>query len=325
MAVLGVLLALFAATASGSARENAPPPPANPEHQVASLPPDPRPTEPGLASIPSFAIPAGGTARVSDTAASGQLFRVLDSTGREIARREVDGHGRPVETRFVLPTGDGITIDADYGDPQLRAPANSRVLGRRLSNCGANDQVYSNWYFDYSQSGAFTWYWHQSTTPSYLNLTNTLDSLRNAHSEWIYNQNWCNIADQADALSSYGGTTTRSLGNDGVPIVGWGDTDALGGNCVGSIACTWTWWGSDYHVVDTDTRFSNDTARATWINGGASGKYDVQGTMAHEFGHSLGFDHAPTTDNVMYKDQSTNNMTNRELGRGDANEVNTKY
>jgi hypothetical protein len=190
---------------------------------------------------------------------------------------------------------------------------------RRSANCGANDQAYSNWYV----ASTVLWWWNQSTTPSYLNQSSTLNSLQNAHSQWTTVSDWCGIPDLAAATQSYGGTTTRHVTNDGVYIVEFGSVDALGGGCAGSAACTITNTAPDLHVIDSDTRF--DTTRTTWINGGASGKIDIWSTMAHEFGHTLGFAHAPTSQNVMYGARRANDITDQLLGRGDANEVNTKY
>ncbi len=120
---------------------------------------------------------------------------------------------------------------------------------------------------------------------------------------------------------TYQGTTTAQYGQNNTNTVGFGDTSTTGCG-YGALACTAT-WRSGSTIVEADTRLWNGV---TWYNGAQAGKYDVQHAMAHETGHAIGFGESYTDCTVvMCAYGSTNNTSNRLLGRGDANADNAKY
>ena len=283
---------------------------------------------------PPFVVPVGGSLHREEISGGGERTVLLRADGTLFAERETDFAGRPVRERYDLGHDRGVEVNADYveegsGDSTAPAPAQSAPHGaaaRRPSansaSCGSDDQNPNadRW------TTTLRWYWVSSSTPAYLDPTNTLASLRNAFTEWVTNENWCLIADASALASSYQGTTVSAFGQNSTSTVDWGSIAALnlsGCSSPNTIGCTLRWFVGT-QSVEADVRL-DDTGRTTWYNGNASGKTDVQSLMAHEVGHMIAFGHVPDSTNVMYGTIYTNDVSNRKLGRGDANANNAKY
>lgn len=280
----------------------------------------PPPTFPG--QPPPFVTPAGGTRAAQPNQFGGQDVTLRRSDGSVFATQSTDSAGRPLTTWYDLGNGDATAVSATYGASSSRALATRRPRRHLAASCGndVRNPLSVKW------NSTMNWYWGSSSTPGYLNLDNTLAGMRAAHTEWTQVVDWCGIGDSSSFNTSYQGTTTQGFGHNGINTVGWGSVAALnlsGCSSPNTIACT-EWWTSGSSIVESDTRFDN-TGRTTWVNGAVSGKTDVQSTMAHEMGHSAGFGHVNDSTNVMYPTIFTDDTSNRELGRGDANEDNAKY
>jgi hypothetical protein len=278
------------------------------------------PTFPG--HPPPFVTPVGGTSTAQPNQFGGQDVTLRRGDGSLYATQSTDAAGRPLTTWFDLGNGASTAVSATYSASSSRALATRRPRRHLAASCGndSRNALSVKW------GGSMNWYWVQSSTPGYLNLDNTLTSLRSAHTEWVNVVNWCGIGDGSTFNTAYQGTIGTNFGQNGINSVGWGSVAALGlsfCSAPNTIACT-EWWASGSTITESDTRFDN-TGRATWYNGAASGKTDVQSTMAHELGHSAGFDHVNDSTNVMYPTIFTSDTSDRELGRGDANEDNAKY
>jgi len=80
---------------------------------------------------------------------------------------------------------------------------------------------------------------------------------------------------------TYLGTTTRGLNiYDGHNVVSWGDSEGEG-----ILAVCWTLYQpSTGKILECDIEFQD---YYTWSSTGEAGKYDIQSTAAHEFGHTL--------------------------------------
>jgi hypothetical protein len=278
---------------------------------------------------PAFTLPLGGSQQALPNSLGGMTITLLRNDGSVYASRESDAQGRPLTTSFTLDDGTGVTVAATYsgvdgGASSARLRTHSRppaTTHRFLASCGTDD--YTS--LVYKWFSTLNWYWVSSSTPGYLNSANTLDSLRNAHTEWVNNVTWCpTIPDSSSFNTLYQGTISAVFGQNGYNTIGWGSVAGLHDpSCPsGSIACTTT-WSSGSTATESDTRF--DTDFPTWWNGAAVGKYDVYSVMAHELGHSAGFGHVGSPSNVMYPNANTNDTSNRQLGKGDADGNNAKY
>ena len=301
--VAALVLAAAGAAASASARAQGPP---------STFPGHP----------PAFVTPAGGTSTAQPNQFGGQNVTLRRSDGSLYATQSTDSAGRPLTTWFDLGNGASTAVSATYSASSSRALAKRRPRRHLAASCGndSRNPLSVQW------GGSMNWYWVSSSTPSYLDQTNTLTSLRSAHTEWVNVVNWCGIGDGSTLNTAYQGTIGTNFGQNGINSVGWGSVAALGLSGCSSpntIACT-EWWASGSTITESDTRFDN-TGRTTWYNGSLSTRTDVQSTMAHEMGHSAGFDHVNDSTNVMYPTIFLGDTSNRELGRGDANEDNAKY
>jgi hypothetical protein len=262
---------------------------------------------------PPFVVPAGGHEMQSPNAFGGNDIEIYRVDGSLFARRVTASQSRVLSTAYSFTDGTGIDLSLTYG-----GPASAHAARHLAASCGGSAQNASRHVWTHTMN----WYWNQGSTPGNLNLTNTLTGLRNARIEWESVVDWCGFDDLSTMNFTYQGTTTLSYGDNGVNTVGWGNIATSG--CTGSnvIACTRTEWDANNHLTEADTRFS---ATTSWANNGASGYEDVQSTFAHESGHAIGFDHVTDSTNVMYPTIFTGDLSNRELGKGDALEDNSWY
>jgi hypothetical protein len=278
---------------------------------------DQPPTESIAGGPPAFAVPSGGSYTAAPNSFGGYHVEVFEcGGGSPIATRETDSAGRALTTEYQLGNGMTVDVSALYLNPN--APDPNTPSPDAPVYCGDNhaNPVAAKW------TSTFYYYWNQASTPSYLSLSHTQDSIINSHTEWGANDNWCGIPDLSALTTSYVGTTSASVGYNGQNTIGFGNVDAIG--CSGAVACTLR-WSSNGVIQEADTRLHNDTSRVYWINGGASGRTDIWSTLAHEFGHAIGFEHVPYSSEVMYPYVTTNDITMRKLGKGDANADNNKY
>lgn len=261
---------------------------------------------------PPFVVPAGGHETVSANAFGGSDIDIHRADGSLFAHRVTAPRGRVLSTAYSFTDGTGIELSLTYGG------ASAHRARHLAASCGGSSQNATRKVWVQTMN----WYWNQASTPGNLDLTNTLTGLRNARVEWESVVDWCGYDDLSTMNFTYQGTTTLGYGDNGVNTVGWGNIGATG--CTGSnvIACTRTEWDGNNHITESDTRFS-DTA--FWANNGAANYYDVQSDFAHETGHSIGFDHVNDTTNVMNPSLDPGNLSNRELGNGDALEDNSWY
>jgi predicted Zn-dependent protease len=54
-------------------------------------------------------------------------------------------------------------------------------------------------------------------------------------------------------------------------------------------------------------------------------RFDIEGVATHEFGHIVGLAHVNSLGEVMYPSEGAGDVSDRKLGRGDAEFVNRKY
>jgi hypothetical protein len=303
---------------------------------VAASPQDPQlPTDVPMAGAdfpgapPAFLKPDGGKVSVDPQGGGVVQFTLTRADGTLFAQATMV-RGRTVDVQYYDADGSpGVEASAYYDDsafPGASHPFRPAPMQHRNARCGA-----AYWYDPIparklSQSSYFTWYFNAASTPSYLSIPTTETYLRNAHHEWDVLDNWCGIADQSNYLISYGGQVGSVVfGNNGVNTVGFGDVASIG--CASNaLACTMTWPKTGSLISESDTRLNS---AVTWVNGQASGKYDVWSVMAHEFGHSTGLgdvtNSADNGDDVMYYSFGSNNASNEKLGNGDAQVANLKY
>jgi len=260
---------------------------------------------------PAFRTPPGGE-RLAWRVPGGRLveLRRADGSRFALARR----HGRAVtDVAYFDRWGRPTTLVTAIRP----APPGSPVVREEDARCGADSRRDAG----YRWTGPIDWRFVAPSTPPGVNVARTEQSLRNARIEWETNRNYCGIPDRSSIDFRYMGRTSVGFGANGINTVGFGETDTLGGACVGTLGCTVT-YVADGVASESDTRLDRDRP---WSNVGARTRYDIWSVFAHETGHTAGFDHVASTDNVMAPVIPRGATSNRRLGRGDANENNAKY
>lgn len=119
----------------------------------------------------------------------------------------------------------------------------------------------------------------------------------------------------SDIDFQYAGTTTQvgfKLG-DGLNTVSWVQTS-------GSWLAKASWLASSSGIIEFDIIMNRGHG---WADGAVRNKFDITTVIAHEVGHGIGFDHAPSTTEVMYA--SVPPTTVKQLGPGDLAGANFLY
>ena len=82
--------------------------------------------------------------------------------------------------------------------------------------------------------------------------------------------------------------------------------------CPGALACTWLFTDASGHTTETDQRYNENF---TFSNVGAAGAYDYESISAHETGHSIGLDHANSSNALTMYYQIAGRHDARPLAR----------
>lgn len=148
----------------------------------------------------------------------------------------------------------------------------------------------------------------------------------------LYNWGWASsiiTADQSwDNAGSrfrfnYQTTTPRHVSVDGYNVVDWLYTTD------GRVAITYTWppLGLSNILTDVDTILNT---RYSFSTAGEAGRYDIQNTMAHEFGHWLYLEHSTSWcgwewEATMCASGNTGETRKRSLETDDKNGIKAIY
>lgn len=141
------------------------------------------------------------------------------------------------------------------------------------------------------------WWFHGSTTPSYLSLADTIADLRAATSNVTQENNSCGRADTFSGTSNYEGLTSSGVqinadltcfpqgSSDGDSTIGFGP---LNGGAI-AITCNWDLFILGSHVARIESDIRMDNSRK-WTTGSCAGQfasaYFVEGIATHERGHT---------------------------------------
>jgi len=151
----------------------------------------------------------------------------------------------------------------------------------------------------------------------------SVGSIVRGHRNWDTTYNSCGLNDITNLTSAYVGSTANTMHSypDGLSITDRGNLASVG--CAGALACTWNFtdgWGAN---TETDQRYSDSIA---FSNVGAAGAYDFESTSTHESGHSIGLDHANSSDAMsMYYQIRSGTTHARSLAKGDVLGLRARY
>lgn len=264
---------------------------------------------------PDFAVPAGGDVAVTPTP-DGTRVALTRDDGTAYALARVDRGGIYRDVHYYDDAG-RLRLAVDRVDVEP-GPAAVRA-GSSTARCQAGS-VRSG----FRWSGPIGWRLAVGSVPGSLRPGAVLAAARAARSVWIRNTNRCRVGDRSGVRFAYRGATDRSLGQDGRNVLAFGEIDALGGACVGAIACTFTWTRGG-RAVESDILIDRNPRRGYAAGGRPGRRVDLRSVLVHETGHTIGLEHVRTRGNVMFPTLRTGDTAHRRLGRGDAQANNALY
>jgi hypothetical protein len=283
---------------------------------------------PGVPPLPAWGDFAGAPPDLEPPGGSASVAAVPD--GSELTVRRADGSVLAVAT---IDEASGAYTDARFFDARggLRVvvsaardvPAGGTAgtsQGARV-RCGSAARADAGYRWTAFPIG---WRLNARPLPVRIGRSAALEAIRRARGIWNANRSHCRtIRDRSRARFAFRGDTTRRTGRDGRSVVEFGETDALGGVCRGTIACTITWVVGN-RATESDVRVDR-LHRGGYFTGSRRRGLDLQSVMVHESGHTLGFDHVLSRDVAMYPFIAPRTVGGRRLGRGDALANNAKY
>jgi hypothetical protein len=183
----------------------------------------------------------------------------------------------------------------------------------------------------YHWSETLHWRFKASTTPASLNTAAVEDALVAGTTNITTSRNDCGLSDKVAATQHYDGTTATgpnihdngTCGSaDGLSVVAFG---ALPNAALG-VTCTWYSQGV---ALETDIRLNRgDHAWYTTKPVGCNNRFDLQGVMTHERGHSFGLAHVSEASHgalTMSEAIGPCDSSARTLGLGDVRGLREKY
>ncbi len=230
------------------------------------------------------------------------------------------------------PRGDKLLLEEVGTEEQ--APESGALATRSGSPSPCSDYHYNSW--DSRLNNYIRWYFNVGTTPSGMSRLAVLTAMQRAGGNVSEVRDSCGVADNVPAVLKYVGSTSRSVNmgdggicgaNDHESVVGFGDLpNHLTGN-----TCVWSWIqdGPD-RINSSDVRLNkvdyNWTANVT---SSCRGRQDLESTMTHERGHTFGLGDVSESSHAHLTMSAQSNgpcqISERSLGRGDANGLNRKY
>lgn len=145
--------------------------------------------------------------------------------------------------------------------------------------------------------------WHVQTgsIPAYLGASDEVVRLISSAAGAVADgRNDCGLPDDLDIPQRFLGTTSRPAAVTEAGDCGTTDghsTVAFAALAAGLLAVTCIWWfggSNDGRIIEADIRISNtDGLFVLQPAAGCSGRFDLPGTMTHEFGHVFGLGHVP--------------------------------
>jgi hypothetical protein len=286
-----------------------------------------------------------GRALVSET-----VSPILDPDGGSVlvpTERQVDGatvsmlYGDPADSgwaaqfraaraeiaaQVIPPTVPGpapAALDLPPQPTEVRQPR-AKVRGSgQLARAAVAGDACTNSQFALWESA-----WGSRTYNYYVNRSRfnyndtTVASIVDGHRNWDTTYNSCGLNDITNLTSQHLGSTAATIHTypDGLSVTDKGSVAAI---CPGALACTWLFAGADGRTTETDQRFNEDI---TFSNVGAAGAYDYESIATHETGHSIGLDHANSSNALTMYFQITSGTTYvRSLAKGDVLGLRARY
>lgn len=244
---------------------------------------------------------------------------------------------------LVPPAGQGvfaeaIAMDGTMQTLQLETQDDGSVMEIVAAADGAGEASRAGACSDgayklagYRWNEKLRWRFKASTTPSYLSADAVEEAVRKGTANMTTSHNDCGLDDLVSATHAYDGRTSvgpniHTDGTcgamDGSNVVAFGDLPS------GTLAIACVWY-ADGKVLESDIRFNKADHR--WYVSKPSycaGRFDLQGVMTHERGHSFGLAHVSESSHpalTMSESIGACDSSARTLGLGDVRAMRALY
>jgi hypothetical protein len=234
------------------------------------------------------------------------------------ARREIAAQVIPPTVPVPAP----VALDLAVQPTEVREGATLRGAGQLARAAVAGDACTN------SQFALWESAWGTRTYKYYVNRSRfnyndtSVASIVDGHRNWDTTYNSCGLNDITNLMSQHLGSTAETIHTypDGLSVT---DKGSLASICPGALACTWLFSGADGRTTETDQRFNEDF---DFSNVGAAGAYDYESIATHETGHSIGLDHANSSNALtMYFQIASGTTHARSLAKGDVLGLRSRY
>jgi hypothetical protein len=182
------------------------------------------------------------------------------------------------------------------------------------------------------------WYFNRNSTPDELTRKAAVRALRGGSANVFNTRSSCRMGDRVPERLTYKGrinklaqidASGRCDGNDKESVVSFG---RLPGDYLAMTCVIMALNGSGYNrVMSSDTKFNKTQVNWTTNPNSRSckGRYDLEGVMTHERGHTFGLDHVWESSHGKLTMSGRINgpcqSSERSLGRGDVLGLDHKY
>lgn len=265
----------------------------------------------------------------------GAVGAELPSLGRGVHVEALTTDGaQELEVRH-LPDGtielDHVGEEPEAGETIPGKPDEDIVSSRARGECGDSAFSMDPWRVQGTLAYRINW----RTTPRYLSRRAAISAIRQAGGNVAGTVNGCKMGDRMPAGIAYKGYTARysdrqhgsCTSSDGISVVSFGHLKAAL-----AVTCTYFDWEPGYDVVtSSDVKIDNTGRRWTTNPRSRScrGRYDLEGVMTHERGHTFGLGHVSEAAHRNLTMSPTINgpcqISERSLGRGDVLGLDRKY
>jgi hypothetical protein len=277
----------------------------------------------GHGPIPASALAGGvslGCSLVGRTVYDGHVAVVVPPAGVSVAGDGYGTHGEVVGLQ-VSNTGTGVVATA--GAPSRPSGAVAARTARAADPAACKDRTFH--LEGHTWKTSLRYGINLGKAPARLGGKTLVRQIKAANANMRTGRNTCGRSTLGTPASRYAGRTHTAPnikpGRTSITCGGFNTTNVVGfGNLPGDLL-GWTcfWWDGAGRMAAADIMLDSGSRLVTRIPAGCTNKWDLEGTVTHEFGHAYGMGHAGSghSNLTMSHAERPCSTYGRTLGLGD--------